>query len=106
MSLEQVLGNLIQRHTVVLLPVDDPADWDIPDMGHVTFTGTDGELVEIDTGNNAARRTYHEGWQERRNTLHSIVHRLGIFFLPIRTDEDIHNTLMRGLEERARWRTL
>jgi uncharacterized protein (DUF58 family) len=106
MSLEQVLGNLIQRHTVVLLPVDDPADWEIPDMGHVTFTGTDGELIEIDTGNDPARKAYLEGWKERRNALLSIVHRLGIFFLPVRTDEDIHNTLMRGLEERARWRTL
>ena len=69
MSLEQVLGNLIQRHTVVLLPVDDPSDWEIPDMGHVTFTGTDGELIEIDTGNEPARKAYLEGWEERRNAL-------------------------------------
>jgi uncharacterized protein (DUF58 family) len=105
-SLERMLGNLIQRHTLVLIPVDDPADWEIPAMGHATFSGTDGELIEIDTDNPAARRAYREAWEERRNALLSIVHRLGIFFLPVRTDDDIHKTLMRGLEERARWRTL
>jgi len=105
-SLETLLGNLIQRHTLVMIPVDDPADWDIPVMGHVTFAGSDGELVEVDTGNQAARKAYGAAWQNRRNALLNIVHRLGILFLPIRTDEDIHQTLMRGLEERARWRTL
>ncbi len=106
MSLERILGNLIQRHTLVLIPVDDPADWEIPAMGHTTFSGTDGELIEIDTDNPAARKAYREAWEARRNALLSIAHRLRIFFLPVRTDDDIHMTLMRGLEERARWRTL
>jgi uncharacterized protein (DUF58 family) len=106
MSLEQILGRLIQRHTLILIAIDDTADWEIPDMGHVTFSGTDGELIEIDTGDQAARRAYAEAWQQRRNALLSIIHRLGIFFLPVRTDEDIHKTLIRGLEERARWRTV
>jgi uncharacterized protein (DUF58 family) len=106
LSLEQVLGNLIQRHTVVLIPVDDPADWAIPDMGRVTFSATDGELVEIDTGDQAARDAYQKAWRARRNALLSVVHRLGILFVPVQTQDDIHKTLMRGLEERARWRTL
>lgn len=105
-SLEQVLGNLIQRHTVVLIPIDDPADWHIPDMGRVTFSGTDGELIEVDTSDKKAAQAYRSAWQERRNALLSIVHRLGIFYLPVDTTDDIHKTLMRGLEERARWRTL
>lgn len=105
-SLENILGKLMQRHTLVLIPVDDPAEWEIPDMGRVTFSGTDGELVEVDTSDVTARGAYAEAWHQRRNALLSIVHRLGLFFLPVRTDDDIHKTLMRGLEERARWRTL
>ncbi len=105
-SLEQILGNLIQRHTLVLIPVDDPADWEIPSMGSIIFTGTDGELIEIDTDDPNARHHYRQSWEQRRVTLQSIAHRLGVFILPVRTDEDIHLTLFRGLEERARWRTL
>lgn len=105
-SLERILGNLIQRHSVVLIPVDDPADWEIPAMGRVTFAGTDGDLIEIDTDDPAARRHYGETWRQRRVALLSILHRLGIFCLPVRTQEDIHLTLIRGLEERSRWRTV
>jgi uncharacterized protein (DUF58 family) len=105
-GLDLVLGSLIQRHTVVLIPVDDPADWNIPNMGRITFTSSNGELIEIDTANTTAQNNYHIAWQTRRNAVLSLVHRLGIFMLPIRTDADIHKTLLRGLEERARWRTL
>jgi len=106
LGLDLVLGSLIQRHTVVLLPIDDPTDWEIANMGRITFAGSDGELVEIDTSNTAARANYQTAWQLRRNNLLSLVHRLGIFMLPIRTDADIHKTLLRGLEERSRWKTL
>ncbi|MGD8207263.1 MAG: DUF58 domain-containing protein, partial [Thiohalocapsa sp.] len=68
-DLERVLGNLVQRNTVVLLPVDDPADWEIPTMGPMTFTGSDGALIEIDTDDIAARRAYQAAWQRRREIL-------------------------------------
>ena len=48
-SLENQLGSMCQRHTLVLLPVDDAADREIPAMGTVTFTAANGELLEINT---------------------------------------------------------
>ena len=103
-GLERILGNLVQRHTLVLLPVDDPADREIPDMGRVTFAGPGGDLVEIDTGDAGARRAYTDAWERRRMDLRNLVHRLGIFFIPIRTDREIHLSLLRALAERARAR--
>jgi len=48
-TLEKTLGRLQQRHSLVLLPVDDPADWNVPSMGRVvsfapviTITGRSG----------------------------------------------------------------
>lgn len=105
-NLDLVLGSLIQRHTVILIPVDDPADWEIPNMGRITFASSNGELVEIDTSNVTARSNYRTAWETRRNALLSLIHRLGIFMLPVRTDKDIHKTLLRGLEERSHWKTL
>jgi uncharacterized protein (DUF58 family) len=105
-DLERTLGNLIQRHAVVLIPVDDPADWEIPAMGSTTFTGPDGELIEIDTDDPDAQKTYREAWRQRRDLLKTAAHGLNILLLPVRTDEDIHMTLMRGLEQRARNRAL
>jgi hypothetical protein len=105
-DLERVLGNLVQRNTVVLLPVDDPADWEIPTMGPMTFTGSDGALIEIDTDDIAARRAYQAAWQRRREILTTIAHGLGIVLMPIRTDREIHLSLIHSLEQRARSRAI
>ncbi len=106
MSLERILGNLTQRNSVALIPVDDPADWEIPSMGVTTFTGTDGTLVEIDTDDPQAQRAFRQAWEERRSLLQAIAHRLHIILLPVRTDEEIHLSLIHNLEHRARSRTV
>jgi uncharacterized protein (DUF58 family) len=106
MSLERTIGDLMQRHSVALIPVDDPADWNIPDMGITTFTATDNELIEVDTADAAARQVYQETWEKRRDMLQAIAHRLHIILLPVRTDQEIHLSLIRGLEQRARSRAV
>ncbi|QIK37523.1 DUF58 domain-containing protein [Caldichromatium japonicum] len=104
--LEQVLGNLCQRHTLVLLPIDDPADWEIPPMGLMTFRGPGGELVEIDTDDPEAQRRYRALWEERRARLKAIAQRLHILLFPVRTQDEIHLALLRHLEQRARSRAV
>lgn len=106
MDLERALGTLIQRNSVALIPVDDPADWEIPSMGVTTFTGTDGTLVEIDTDDPRARLDYRETWEERREMLQAMAMRLNVTLVPIRTDEEIHLTLIRSLQQRARARAV
>ncbi|EGV28030.1 protein of unknown function DUF58 [Thiorhodococcus drewsii AZ1] len=105
-GLEQVLGDLCQRNTVVLVPVDDPADWEIPSMGVATFTGTDGSLIEIDTDDAEAKARFRAAWEARREHLQAMAHRLHILLLPVRTDAEIHLTLIRNLEQRARSRAV
>ena len=104
MGLERVLGDLTQRNSVVLIPVDDPADWLIPAMGVTTFVGTDGTLIEIDTDDVAAQQAFRAAWGERRTRLQSITRRLNVILLPVRTDEDIHLSLIRALGQRTRAR--
>jgi uncharacterized protein (DUF58 family) len=103
-GLERILGDLTQRNSVVLMPVDDPADWEIPAMGLATFTGTDGTLIEIDTDDLKAQRAFREAWEHRRELLQAIAHRLHIILMPVCTDEEIHLSLIHSLEHRARAR--
>ena len=105
-GLEQILGNLCQRNTVALIPVDDPADWEIPAMGVMTFTGTDGALIEVDTDDPRASASFRRNWTERRARLQAMAQRLRILLLPVRTDGEIHLSLMRDLEQRARSRAV
>jgi uncharacterized protein (DUF58 family) len=103
-GLEHILGRICQHHTLVLLPVDDPADLTLPEMGRVTFVGPDGKSMEIDTGNRQARERYSRAWQERRQRLSGLTSRLGIPLMPINTNEEIHLALTRGLARHFRRR--
>ena len=103
-GLEKPLSMLAQHHAVVLVPVDDPADKGLPDMGEALFRGTDGQLLSVNTSDNKARQAYRKAWRQRREALIRLANRMGIAVIPIVTDEDVHLSLMRGLERRARMR--
>jgi len=105
-SLETTLGRLCQRHTVVLVPIDDQADREIPDMGRALFTDSDGNLVEVDTTDTKGRETYRETWHQYRRALTGTANRLGMPLIPISTDQDVHSSLMQGMRQCARTRIL
>jgi len=98
------LGQLRQHHSVVLVPIDDPADRELPDMGSVLFRAPDGELLAVDTAEPAGREAYRREWQQRRERLSQIASNAGCALIPLRTDQDVHRDLMRGLERRLRTR--
>lgn len=100
--LELPLGRLCQRHDVVLLPVDDPADHSLPAMGRVQFRSLDGDAVTLDTDSRSGREAYRERWMTQRDKLGHIARRLGIPVIPLPTQEDVHQSLVRGLRLRAR----
>ncbi|QFY91131.1 DUF58 domain-containing protein [Magnetovirga frankeli] len=103
-GLDKALGQLCQKHAVVVIPVDDPADRELPAMGHVLFRDAQGELIEIDTDDAVGRAAYASGWQQRREALRQLCNRLNMTLIPISTEEDVHLSLMQGLRRRARVR--
>ena len=100
-SLERSLGILRQKHDVVLLPVDDPADRELPAIGKVLFVDASGEEVEIDTDDEQGRRAYRAAWDGRRSLLRQLANRLGIPVITLTTVEDVHQTITRSLDLRA-----
>ena len=100
-GLERILGSLKQRHDVVLLPVDDPADRDLPSMGPVIFSNAAGELLEVDTDNEVGRRAFRVDWEQRREELQQLSYRLGVGLMPVSTNKDVHKSLINGLRHYA-----
>jgi len=101
-ELERPIGRLCQRREVVLIPIDDPVDREIPSMGRVLFSSPDGQRVEVDTDSTEGRRLYLERWERYRAQLRTITTRLGVTVIPITTDGDVRNTLLEALRLRAR----
>jgi uncharacterized protein (DUF58 family) len=103
-GLSRALGQLRQHHAVVLVPVDDVADYQLPDMGNVLFRAPDGELLSVDTTQPAGREAYRRNWQGRRDRLVQIANNAGCAMIPVLTDQDVHLPLMQGLQRRLRTR--
>jgi uncharacterized protein (DUF58 family) len=101
-SLEPKLGRLRQRHDLVLLPVDDPADWEMPAVGRVVFRAPDGGRLEVDTDSAEGRQRYREKWESLRGHLQVMCKRLGIDLIPLLTHDDVHRMLIDGLRRRMR----
>ncbi len=99
--LHQALGQLCQKHELVLMPVDDPADREIPQIGRVVFSTRDGSRIEVDTDSEAGRRHYREVWEANRRALETLTRRLGIAFIPVPTNEEVQSVLVAGLRRRA-----
>jgi uncharacterized protein (DUF58 family) len=99
------LGQLCQRHSVVLIPVDDPVEKSLPAMGRALFRGPDGKMIEVDTDSSEGRRTYAEKWLSKREELVRMANSLRVAVIPVRTDKDVHRSLMDGLSMRARSRS-
>ena len=98
---ERIVGSLKQRHDVVLLPVDDPADRDLPSMGPVIFSNAAGELLEVDTDSEAGREAFRLDWEQRREELRQLCFRLKLGLIPVSTNEDVHKSLVTGLRHYA-----
>ena len=101
-SLETTLGRLSQRHSLVLVPIDDKADRDLPDLGRALFTDQEGNLLEIETGDEVGRDDYRKAWEQNRQLLAGVANRLRIPLIPVATDEDVHHALMRGMRHTRR----
>jgi uncharacterized protein (DUF58 family) len=103
-GLDKTLGQVCQKHSVVLVPVDDPADCEIPRLGRALFRDAAGQMVAIDTDDPEGRRTFTQRWEARRASLLMLANRLGVAVIPVQTSADVHHTLMAGLALRARSR--
>ena len=103
-SLQQTLTQLRQHHEIVLISIDDPADYNLPKVGQVEFNAPDGSKVYIDTDSQAGRMAYRKAWETQHQTLKQTAQRLFIDLFSISTQDDVYNGLLKGLQQRVQRR--
>jgi uncharacterized protein (DUF58 family) len=99
--LRRALSQLHQHHEIVLISIDDPADYDLPMIGQVCFTAPDGTQAYIDTDNQTGRIAYRQAWERHRQALEELAHYLYIDLLSISTQKEAYNSILNGLRQRA-----
>ncbi|MDM8564492.1 DUF58 domain-containing protein [Candidatus Halobeggiatoa sp. HSG11] len=100
-TLQRTLSQLRQHHEIVLISIDDPADYDLPAVGQVGFVTPDGTKVYIDTDSKAGRIAYRKTWETKRQDLKQMVQGLFIDLFNISTQDNVYNSLFKGLQQRV-----
>jgi len=92
-----------RRHDVVAMPVIDPGEEHLPDVGLVALEDAEtGELVELDTGSRSVRARYAEAARTRRKALDKLFAARRIDAVPLATNADAILALRAFFERRER----
>jgi uncharacterized protein (DUF58 family) len=92
-----------RRHDMVALPVIDPAEEALPDVGVILLEDPEtGEQIEVDTSRRAIVRNYAELAARRTKELGVIFGARGIDTVPLRTDRDYLPVLRNFFDRRGR----
>jgi uncharacterized protein (DUF58 family) len=92
-----------RRHDMVALPIVDPAEENLPDVGVILLEDPEtGEQIEIDTSRGAISRSYARHSEMRSKEMHSLFGARGIDMVALRTDKDYLPVLRNFFDRRGR----
>ncbi|HEX8724728.1 MAG TPA: DUF58 domain-containing protein [Gemmatimonadaceae bacterium] len=107
-EVERPLKRLAQRHDVVAVTVEDPAEVALPDIGLARLVDPEtGAMIDVDTSNPSLRAAYGRQVNAERDDRRHLLRRLSIDEVAIRTEAPIIEPLLRFFrtrETRARRR--
>ena len=104
-SFEQLLRATARHHDMVCVPVSDPAELELPDVGLVELEDPEtGELVLVDTSSAAVRKRFSATASEENEELKRFFLKTGIDTLTIATDRPYIDEVRALFKRRARKR--
>ncbi|MCK9589697.1 MAG: DUF58 domain-containing protein [Terrimicrobiaceae bacterium] len=92
-----------RRHDVVAMPVSDPGESALPDVGIITLEDAEtGQQIDINTGSKAVRRGLADLDAVRRKSLERLFRSRRVDIVPLSTTEDYLLPLRAFFEQRER----
>ena len=105
-DLRLALRQVNRRHDLVALPIEDPRERVLPELGIIAIEDAEtGEMVEIDTANPAVRESFRKIAHDRAEQLQKIFNREAIDSLRLSTDRPYVADLMAFFKNRTRKRS-
>jgi uncharacterized protein (DUF58 family) len=101
----KMLRAAARHHDLICVPVSDPAESALPDVGLVELEDPEtGELVLADTSSASVRRAFAAQAEQENEDLKKFFAKTGIETLPISTDKPYIDAVRRLFHRRARKR--
>ena len=92
-----------RRHDVVAIPIEDPRELELPDVGRVDFEDAEtGERLVLNTSDRRARLRFAENVAARQEEIPAGFHRFGVDTITLRTDADYVPALRNFFRTRER----
>lgn len=92
-----------RRHDLVAMPVTDPGERDLPDVGIVTLEDAEtGAQIDVNTSSRAVRNGLFELNEERMRALERLLRSRRVDIVPLSTDEDYLIPLRAFFDQRER----
>ena len=92
-----------RRHDLVAIPVVDPGEEDLPDVGIVTLEDPEtGEQIDVNTSSRALRGAYLALEERRKRAIDQEFNKLGVDMIPLRTNEDYLPVLRAFFDRREK----
>jgi len=102
-DLERPLARLAQRHDVIAVTLEDPAERSLPDMGRARFEDPEtGERIEVDTSDAAVRDAFAKQVAATDEERRKLFGRLGLDEIVVHTEHGYVDALMAFFRARAR----
>lgn len=92
-----------RKHDVVALPIADPGEEQLPDVGVITLEDAEsGEQIEINTSSRSVTNAYAALEEKRKQELGRLFRSRRMDVIPLRTDEDYLTALKIFFDQRER----
>ena len=102
-DLEKPLARLAQRHDVIAVTLEDPAERTLPDIGAARFEDPEtGARIEVDTSNPQVRASFAQKVAEADQARRSLFGRLGLDEIVVHTEHGYVDALLAFFRARAR----
>lgn len=93
---EKPLGMLAQRHEMLAVRLFDPRETELPDIGFTVFEDAEtGEQLYLDTHDKIFRSRFVKTMRQREDRLNSAFSRAGLDVLPLSTEGDLVQEIIR-----------
>ena len=102
---DKLLRATARHHDVVCVPVGDPAESELPDVGLVELEDPEtGDLVLVDTSSESVRREFAQRAESDRESLRRFFVKNGIDTVPVATDRPYIDEVRALFKRRSRKR--
>jgi uncharacterized protein (DUF58 family) len=100
-GIERPLRILAQQHDVIAITVEDPSESQLPDVGLARFTDPEsGATIDVDTSDPEVRTAFTERVAAERAERRTLLRRLAIDEIAVRTDQPFIEPLLKFFRAR------